>query len=65
MNTKTILILIALLLSGILGIMVYQMNQPKTPLEQLGSDLEDAAGDLGDAVEDFGKDIQDTTKPQP
>lgn len=62
MNTKTILLVIAALLAGILGFMVYQANQPKTPMEQLGSDLEDAANDVGDAVQDLGEDIQDAAK---
>lgn len=62
MNTKTIMLIIALLLAGILGFMVYQSNQPKTPMEQLGADLEDAADDVGDAVEDLGEDIQDAAK---
>jgi predicted small secreted protein len=65
-NTKTILIVIALLLAGILGFMAYQeYNTPKTPMEQLGADLEDAADDVGDAIEGLGEDIQDAAKPKP
>ena len=65
MNTKTILIVIALLLAGILGVMVYQMNEPKTPLEQFEADLNEAGEDLGEAVEELGEDIQDAVNPKP
>lgn len=57
-TNKTLLVLIALLLAAILGVLVYQMNQPKTPGEKLERALNNAGDDIGEALEDLGKDIQ-------
>ncbi len=54
--------MVVLLLAAILGVLVYQANQPKTPGEKIEAALSDAADDIGDAVEDLGEDIQDSSK---
>lgn len=57
-TNKTLLVLIVLLLAGILGVMVYQMNQPKTTGEKIEDAVNSAADDVGNALEDLGEDIQ-------
>lgn len=49
MNNKMVLVIIALLLAGILGVLAVQYNdRPKTLGEQ-----------VGEAIEDVGEEIQD------
>lgn len=57
MNTKTLLVIIALLLAGILGFMIYD-HQKQTPAEKFEAGLHDAADGLGDAIKDFGGDLK-------
>lgn len=57
MNTKTLLLVIALLLAGILGMLVYKETH-KTPGEKIQEGLSDAANGLGDAVQQMGHDIK-------
>ena len=57
-TNKTLLIMVVLLLAAILGVLVYQANQPKTPGEKIEAALNNAADDIGDAVEDLGEGIQ-------
>lgn len=60
MNTKTILLVIAVLLAAIAGILVYQqVNQPKTTGEQIEDTLNDVADSVGDAVDDAADSIDD------
>lgn len=61
-SNKTMLVLVVLLLGAILGILVYQGNQPKTTGEKIEDAVNSAADDIGDAVEEVGDDIQDSTK---
>lgn len=61
-NLKLLLLVIALLLAGILGVLVYDMNQPKTPLEKFEAGLNDAADEMGAALQDLGRDIEDAAR---
>ena len=63
MNTKTILLVIAVLLAVIAGVLVYQQtNQPKTTGEKIEDALNDAADDVGDAVDDVADSIEDAAE---
>lgn len=63
MNTKTILLVIAVLLAAIAGILLYQQaNQPETAGEQLEEALNDVADDVGDAVDGVADSIEDATE---
>ena len=58
-NSKSILMVIAVLLVAILGVMVYQGNlRPQTPGEKIESGLNQAADGVGDAVQNMGHDIK-------
>lgn len=57
-TNRTLLILVVLLLAGILGMLVYELQRPKTASEKIEDALNNAADDIGDAVEDLGEDIQ-------
>lgn len=62
-TNRALLVIIVLLLGAILGVLVYQANQPE---ETTGRKIEDAfssAGkDIGNAIEDLGKDIQEQAR---
>ena len=53
MNNKGLLIVIALILVGILGVMVVQYNQrEQTPMEQISDSVNEAAEEVGDEIDD-------------
>ena len=55
MNNKGLLIVIALILVGILGVLVVQNQQRQgSPIEQVGNSI-------GEAVEEVGDEIDDST----
>ena len=56
-DNKTLLLVIALLLAGIFGVMVYRETH-KTPAEKIQEGLSDAASGVGDAVQKMGADIK-------
>lgn len=62
MNTKLLLLVIALLLAGILGAVAYNASQPKTTGEQIADTIEDAADDVGDAVKDAADEVGDAAQ---
>ena len=57
-TNRTLLVLIVLLLTAILGVLVYQINQPKTTGEKIEDAISSAGDDIGDALEELGEDIQ-------
>ena len=67
MNNKGILILIAVILVGILGVMVVQGGflDNRTPLEKAADNVGDAVRNTGDAIgeaaEEVGDEIDDHT----
>ena len=53
MNNKALLVVIAIVLVGILGVMVVQYNQrQETPMEQISDSVNEAAEEIGDEVDD-------------
>jgi CHASE3 domain sensor protein len=63
MNTKTILLVIAVLLAAIAGILLYQqVTEPKTAGEQFEEALNEVADDIGDAVDDMADSIEDAAE---
>lgn len=56
-NNKTLMLVIALLLAGILGVMVYKETR-QTPGEKIEAGLNDAAEGFGDAVKNMGSNIK-------
>lgn len=53
MNNKGLLIVIALILVGILGVMVVQYQEhQKSPMEKIGEGVGDAAENVGDDIKD-------------
>lgn len=62
MSTKSILIVIAVILLGIFGVLVYEATRPKTPGEQLAESIDAVANDIGEAVEEVGDEIQDAAR---
>jgi len=57
-TNRALLILVVLLLAAILGVLVYQMNQPKTTADKIEDALNSAADDVGDALDELGEDVQ-------
>lgn len=53
MNNKAILIVIALILVGILGVLVFQATK-KTPEEQIADSVSETVEDIGNAVSGEG-----------
>lgn len=62
MNAKSLLLIIALLLAGILGVMIYKEYQPKTTGEKIEDAINSAGNDIGNALEDLGNDIQKNSR---
>ena len=63
MNTKSLLIIITVLLVAILGFMAYQESQkPQTPGEKLEAAMEQGTDAIGEAVEDAGNQMQDAAQ---
>ncbi len=62
MNAKSLLLIIALLLAGVLGVLVYKEMQPKTTGEKIEDAINSAGNDIGDALEDLGEDIQKNSR---
>lgn len=59
MNNKGILIVIALVLLGILGVMVANYNEEqKSPVEQITEGVSEGVEEIGDEIDDA------TTSPQ-
>ena len=52
MNTKTILVIIAILLAGIAGMLVYETSRPKTTGEQVGEAIDEVGNSISNAVDD-------------
>jgi hypothetical protein len=58
-NSKSILMVIAVVLVAILGVLVYQGNvRQQTPGEKIQSGLNQAADGVGDAVQNAGNNIK-------
>ncbi len=51
MNTKTILLVIAVLLAAIAGFVAYESSRPKTTGEQISEAVEEVGDEVGDAVD--------------
>ncbi len=53
MNNRSLLIVIALILAGILGVMVVQYQErQKSPIEQIGDSVGEAVEEIGDEIDD-------------
>lgn len=53
MNSHTgFLVVIAVVLIGILGIFIYQAQEPDTVGEQISESVENAGDEMGDAIDD-------------
>lgn len=53
MNNKGLLVIIAIILVGILGVMVVQYNErQKSPIEQVGDSVGEAVEEVGDEIDD-------------
>jgi len=53
MNNKGILVVIALILVGILGVMVVQYQESqKSPVEKIGDSVGEAVEEIGDEIDD-------------
>lgn len=53
MNNKGLLIVIALILVGILGVLVVQNQQrQESPIEQVGNSIGEAVEEVGDEIDD-------------
>lgn len=53
MNNKGLLIVIALILVGILGVMVVQYQErQKSPIEKIGDSVGEAIEEVGDEIDD-------------
>jgi hypothetical protein len=53
MNNKGLLVIIALVLVGILGVMVVQYQESqKSPVEKIGDDVGEAVEEIGDEIDD-------------
>lgn len=53
MNNRSLLIVIALILVGILGVMVVQYQErQKSPIEQIGDSVDEAVEEIGDEIDD-------------
>ncbi len=53
MNNKGLLIVIALILVGILGVLVIQNQQrQESPIEQVGNSIGEAVEEVGDEIDD-------------
>lgn len=52
-NNRSLLIVIALILVGILGVMVVQYQErQKSPIEQIGDSVGEAVEEIGDEIDD-------------
>jgi hypothetical protein len=53
MNNKGLLVVIALILVGILGVMVVQYQErQKSPIEKIGDGVGEAVEEVGDEIDD-------------
>ncbi len=53
MNNKGLLVVIALILVGILGVMVVQYQErQKSPIENVGDSIGEAVEEVGDEIDD-------------
>lgn len=53
MNNKGLLVVIALILVGILGVMVVQYQErQKSPIEKIGDNVGEAVEEVGDEIDD-------------
>ena len=57
-TNRALLILVFFLQVPSRGVVVYQMNQPKTTADKIEDALNSAADDVGNALDDLGEDIQ-------
>jgi hypothetical protein len=58
MNSKGLLIVIAVIALGILGMLIAEANRPKTTGEKIGDAVNAVGNDIGNAIEDAGEEIQ-------
>lgn len=53
MNNKGLLVIIAIILVGILGVMVVQYNErQKSPIEKISDGVSEAVEEVGDEIDD-------------
>lgn len=52
MNTKSILIIITIVLIGIAGLLAYEASRPQTTGEKIGEAVDSVGNDISNAVDD-------------